>query len=189
MSVPDEGRARRFLEPMKGALTVFLLHDTMSRERLGRWLLGCAAALSLYTTVLDTDAYFSANMDVLVGDARCPTGLVATLPEGDLEVESLVTLLTSRTAMLLLDDLNSLYSLAPEGQSARRLGAFVRMVAYNARVNGSWAVATAYRTDLGDTRAPNRRSLVSAGDILVDTEIEGGSLKLKWPNGDVYFAK
>lgn len=110
-----------------------------------------------------------------------------TLPEGGLEVSSLVPLLSSKTAMLLVDDLNSLYSLAAGG--ARQLGALMRMFSYNARLNGTWAVATAYMAELEERRTPNPRSVVTAGDVLVDTQMDGESLKLTWPDGAVYFAK
>lgn len=187
MSVPDESQASKLLAPMKGALTVFLLHDAESREHLSRCLLGCAGVLSIETTVLDTDAYFASNMDLLVGKAPAPTGQLMTLPEGGLEVSSLVPLLSSKTAMLLVDDLNSLYSLAAGG--ARQLGALMRMFSYNARLNGTWAVATAYMAELEERRTPNPRSVVTAGDVLVDTQMDGETLKLTWPDGAVYFAK
>jgi hypothetical protein len=191
MSLPTSEQAARFLSPLKGSLTVVLLHDAQSRGTLSSFLLGCASRMPLEATVLDVDAFYCANMATLVDEGRgVPKGEAVLLPDHELEVTSLIPLLTSKRQLLVIDDLNSLYSLAPDGRRSRELTVFLRLLAYNARLNGSWAVATAYRANVeDDTRAASQRSIPAVGDIVVDTEVKNGSMKLKakglWPGDEL----
>ena len=115
------------------------------------------------------------------------------LPEQDFRVSSLLPLLASRRELTIIDDLNSLYSLATNGRKSHQLAILMRLLSYNARVNDSWVIATAFQTEL-DARQQQRtsqRSLTALGDLLIDTSFRGDVLKLKgaaikdeWPNGE-----
>ena len=89
-------------------------------------------------------------------------------------------MLSSKRELIIIDDLNSLYSLASDGRKAHQLAILMRLLSHNARVNGSWVIATAFRTELGARQgAANQRSLTALGDLLVDTDFRDGSLKLR----------
>jgi len=146
--------------------------------------------MPLEATVLDVDAFYSANMPSLVDEGELPRGEAVLLPEGELRVSSLLPLLSSKRQLLVIDDLNSLYSLAPDGRRSRELAVFLRLLSFNARTNDTWAVATAYKTNIEDrVSAPTQRSISAAGDITVDTELEEGSLRLTakglWPGEEI----
>lgn len=167
------------------------MHDVRTKLPLSRFLLTCATLNSLETTVLDTDAFYSSNMDRLVDGVSPPEGDLMLLPEQDFEATSLVTLLSSRRQMLIVDDINSLYSLASDSLRLQQLTIILRMLSYNARSNNSWVISTAYRTELDQRKSEaNQRLLTASGNLLVDTEFRDGSLKLRpnsghyWPDGE-----
>jgi hypothetical protein len=182
MSIPTKEQAGRFLAPLKGSLAIILLHEIQVKARLSSFLLRCAGLQSLDTTILDADAFYCTNMEWFAGDTQSVDGEVLLLPEMDFEVSSLLPLLSSGRRLLLIDDLNSLYSLASDGRRWQQLTIMMRLLSHNAKMNGSWAVATAYRTELesGQT-GTNQRSLTALGDLVIDTRSEAGSVKLK-PN-------
>jgi len=189
MSIPTKEQATRFLAPLKGKATVVLLHDTRARMQLDRFMLGCAGLQRMTTTVLDADAFYSSNMDRFAEETRSiPMGELLLLPEQDFEVQSLLPLLSSKREMLIIDGLNSLYSLASDGRKSQQLSIFMKLLSHNARMNGSWVVATAFRTELGRKQEEqNHRSLTALGDLLIDTDFQGGAVRLKghWPNREL----
>ncbi|HEV2389960.1 MAG TPA: hypothetical protein VGS04_04465, partial [Nitrososphaerales archaeon] len=118
-------------------------------------------------------------------------GEVLLLPERGFEVGSLVSLLSSKRQILIIDDLNSLYSLASDVRKSHQLTILMKLLSHSARMNGSWAVATAYRAELDSKQgATSKRSLTALGDLLVDTETYGDSLTFRssfkghWTNGE-----
>jgi len=192
MSIPTDEHASRFFAPLRGSLTILLLHDPRAKLPLGRFLLGCASLKPMNTTVLDADAFYCSNMDSFADYIQSiPKGEALLLPEREFEVNSLLPLLSSKRELLIIDDLNSIYSLASDGRRSQQLTIFMRLLSHNARMNGSWVIATAYRPELGQKQgAANPRSLTTLGDLLVDTDYQSGSFKLRagfkghWPNGE-----
>jgi hypothetical protein len=192
MSIPAKEQVNRFLAPLRGNLTVLLLHDVQAKIELSRFILRCASMRPMNMTILDADAFYCTNADRLTEDARSITEAeVLLLPEKDFEVNSLLTLLSSKRELLVIDDLNSLYSLATDARKSHQLTILMKLLSYNARLNNSWVIATAYRTELGAKQErANQRSLTALGDVLVDTDFRRGSLKLKggfkgrWPNDE-----
>jgi len=190
MSIPAKEQASRFLAPLRGTLTVLLLHDTRAMLPICRLLLGSAGAMSLRTSVLDTDAYYCANIDRFADDARSITDGLFLLPD-KFEASSLIPLLSSEPELLVVDDLNTLYSLATDGRKIHQLAIMMRLLSHNARLNGSWVVAIAYKTEGAKSEEANRRSLTSFADLVVDVAVRDGSLRLKagfksgWPNDEL----
>jgi hypothetical protein len=192
MSIPTKEQANRFLAPLRGSLTILLLHDIQAKMQLTRFLLQCAHLQSADTTVLDADAFYCTNINRFAEDAKSVAKAeLLLLPEQGFEVASLLPLLSSKREMLIIDDLNSLYSLASDGRRSHQLTVLMRLLSHNARMNRSWVVATTYKTNLGNKQgAASQRSLTSLGDLLLDTELRGTSLWLKasfkgqWPNGE-----
>ena len=142
-------------------------------------------------TVLDADAFYCSNMDALADDGQpISKGEALLLPERDFEVSSLLPLLSSKRELIIIDDLNSIYSLASDGRKSQQLSILMRLLSHNAKMNGSWVIATAYRAELGQKQGANLRSVTALGDLVVDTDYQADSLKLKaafkghWPNGE-----
>jgi hypothetical protein len=193
MSIPTKEQAGRFLAPLKGNLTIILLHDIQAKIRLSRFLLACASLESLDTTVLDTDLFYCTNMENLAEEAQSISKAeLLLLPEQDFEVSSLLPLLSSRRQLIIIDDLNSLFSLASDSRKAHQLAILMRLLSRNSSVNASWVIATAFRTELGTKQVgQNQRSLTALGDLLVDTDFRDGSLRLKaefkgrWPGDEL----
>jgi hypothetical protein len=192
MSIPTKEQTSRFLAPLRGSLSILLLHETQAKVNLSRFILRCASLQSIDTTILDADAFYCTNMERFAEDAQSISrGEVLLLPERDFEVSSLLPLLSSRAQLLIVDDLNSLYSLASDTRKSQQLTILMKLLSHNARMNGSWAIATAYRTELDNKQsAMNQRSLTALGDLLIDTDSHADSIKLKssfkghWTNGE-----
>jgi hypothetical protein len=201
MSIPTREQASKFLAPLRRNLVILLLHDIQAKTQLSRFILDCARLQSLDMTILDTDAFYSSNIDKLIdhgddGIQSIPQAEVLLLSEGDFEVTSLLPLISSNRRLIIIDDLNSLYSLATDGVKSNQLRILMKLLSYNARLNDSWVIAAAYRTELttaaGGSRQEktNRRSLTALGDLLVETYSRDGSLKLKselpgyWPGNE-----
>lgn len=193
MSIPTKEEASRFLDPLRGSLTILLLHDIQAKTRLSRFLLRCANLQPMDTTVLDADAFYCTNIDRFAEDAQSVAKAeLLLLPEKDFEVNSLLPLLSSRRELLIIDDLNSLYSLASDGRKSHQLTILMKLLSRNAKLNDSWVIATAYRAELGAKQGgASQRSLTSLGDLLVETDLREGSLQLRarfkglWPNDEL----
>ena len=193
MSVLTKEQAYRFLTPLRGNLTILLMHDVQTRMKLSSFLLRCASLQSADTTILDADAFFCTNIDRLPEDGlSIARAELLLLPKQDFEVSSLLPLLSSKRELLIIDGLNSLYSLASDGRKSHQLTILMNMLSRNASSNKSWVVATAYRTEQSARQGgTNQRSLAGLGDLLVDADLRGGSLKLRagfkgrWPNDEL----
>jgi hypothetical protein len=183
MSIPAMAQVNSFLAPLKGRVAVLLLHDRETKMTLSRFLMRCAYIRAADTIILDVDAFYCTNTDLLTekmndnGRFLTKTEIVL-LPEKRFKVSYLTPLVSSKTQILILDDLNSLYSLASSSRKSHELSVFMKLLSHNARMNNSWVIGTAYRTE-GTAASTNGRSLARLGDALVDTELRGGSLLFK----------
>ncbi len=192
MSIPTKEQANRFLVPLRGNVAILLLHDARVKVPLTRFILSCASLHSLATTVLDTDAFYCTNIERLANYSTSVTNEVLLLPEGDFEAISLLPILSSKKrALLIIDDLNSLLSLASGSRRLQQLMIIFKLLSHNATMNTSWVLATAYRTELLSGKSePTQRSLTTFGDLIIDTEFRDGSIQLRasfkdnWPNGE-----
>jgi hypothetical protein len=168
------------------------MHDIMAKMQLSSFLLRCASIQSADTTVLDADAFYCTNIDRFPEDVlSIARAELLLLPEQDFEVSSLLPLISSKREFLIIDGLNSLYSLASDGRKSHQLTVLMKLLSRNASSNKSWVVATAYRTEQSARQGgTNQRSLTGLGDLLVDADFHGGSLKLRggfkgrWPNDE-----
>ena len=195
MSIPATEQVNSFLAPLKGKVAVLLLHDRETKMTLSRFLMRCAYVQAADTIILDADAFYCTNIDLLTekmnDDGRFLTKTeMVLLPEKRFKVSHLAPLVSSKTQILILDDLNSLYSLASASRKSHELSVFMKLLSHNARMNRSWVIGTAYRTERTTTASTNGHSLAGLGDVLVDTELREGSLLLKasfkdyWPNNE-----
>lgn len=167
------------------------VQDAQTRQALGGLILACAA---LYpdAVILDVDAFYCANIDEFPRQAESARNAeVLLLPPGELEVASLPPILLARRKLVVIDDLNSLSSLAVDGVRSHQLEALMSILSYNTRINNSWLIATTFRTEAGSKRTKARRSLSELGDVLVEAQLGEGLLKLKtgqasgWPGNEL----
>ena len=184
-----------FLAPLKGSVTILFLHDKETKTALSRFLMRCAYLRAANTSILDADAFYCTNIDKLTenmnddGHFLSETEILL-LPEKTFRVGHLTPLITSKTQVLILDDLNSLYSLASSNHKSHELFVFMKLLSYNARMNKSWVIATAYRAERSAQTSREGRSLAGLGDLLVDANLHEHSLLLKagfgrqWPNNE-----
>ena len=182
MSIPTKEQASRFLAPLKGSLAILLLHETQAKAKLSRFMLRCASLQSIDTTILDSDAFYCTNMERFAEDAQSISegrGARSCL-NGASRWARWCRCSLRRGRSLIIDDLNSLYSLASDGRKSHQLTILMKLLSHNARMNGSWAIATAYRAELDRKQsAMNQRSLTALGDLLIDTDRRAGSIRLK----------
>ena len=196
MSVVTNDLASAFLAPLKGNFALLLWHDIKTKTDLSRLIVGCLQHQPGPSMILDSGVFYSTNVKRITDGSGLAEARISLLPEGDFEVSALLPLVSSEVKLLVIDDLNSLYSLAADGRRLHQLTVLLKMLSYNARINDTWVIATASRTDASPRREDaNQRSLATAGDMVVDAESKGNSLTLKarfmswWPRGElaVYF--
>jgi hypothetical protein len=191
MSVLTKDLASRFLAPLKGRVALILIHDVTAKMAVGRLMLGCANLHPTETAVLDVDAFYCTNLDRLAGAEGAGATELMIPPPGAFEVRSLLPLLSSKRRLVIIDDLNSLRSLAVGESGGHQLTILMGLLSYVARTNGSWVLATAYRTDGGGRRRDERRSLTAFGDTTLDTYVLDGATRLRaesgtsWPGGEL----
>ncbi|MDA4131690.1 MAG: hypothetical protein OK454_00995 [Thaumarchaeota archaeon] len=95
MSIPTKEQASRFLAPLRGSLSILLLHETQAKVSVSRFMLRCASLQAIDTTILDADAFYCTNMERFAEDAQsiAKGEVLLLLPEQEFEVSSLVPLL------------------------------------------------------------------------------------------------
>jgi len=173
LSVPTTEEAAAFLSPLKGRVALASFHDKDTKMRTINFLMACASKLRIETRILDTDAFCSTLISQLSdgtsGDFLDHTRIV--LPANGFDVGYLPLLISSKTGLFIIDDLNSLFSLASVKSESHRLFAIMKIISYHAKMNKSWVIATAYRSDWNRTPNANQRSLESLADLI----LEGGT--------------
>lgn len=160
-------------------------HDKDTKIRAINFLAGCASRLAIETRILDMDAFCSTRVQHLVDNTNIgfldSTRLL--LPSHGFDLESLPSLISSRTGLLILDDLNSLFSLASTKSESHQLFAIMKIISYHARITKSWVIATAYRSDWNRPAKTTQRSLESLADLTLESRSEDGSTKPKAASG------
>jgi hypothetical protein len=193
ISVPTKELAERFLAPLRGLVAILAVKDAQAKASLTNLVMSCATLFPSSTTILDVDAFYCANIDRFPESAMSARDaeLLLPPPAHDLDVPSLARLLLSSRRLLVIDDLNSLHSLASDDVRSHQLSILMKFLSNNARINGTWVIATAYRTELQAKQAKTKRSLFSLGDTLIEVHLSDGFLKLKarlttdWPSNEL----
>jgi hypothetical protein len=195
MSIPTNEELTRFLAPLKGRVTMISFHDKETKVQVINFLTRCASRLKAQTRILDMDAFCSTQVQQLVDvkDSDFLDRAEILLPIHGFEAESLASLITSETEFLIIDDLNSLFSLASARSQSHQLFALMKILSYHARINGSWVFATAYRSVPTKPSKINKHSLGSLADLAIETLPGDGSITLKgpaeskWPDNEFVF--
>jgi hypothetical protein len=204
MSVPTSRQAFAFLGPLRGRTSVFITPSRRRNSNVARFLLGCLAASRTRTIIFDTSSFYGTNIrkltESLPKDFLQQSALIAP-QEGLVLEESLAELLDLKTGAILIDDLNALHHLLSSDRrnsGIRQLFTFLRLLSYQARINGTSVLVTLYRAEPDSTPAKHvRRSLSAAADLQVSTDDNSGRITFRcsevkgWPNSvfsaPVYF--
>jgi len=132
-------------------------------------------------TVLDLDAFYSANADVifasLPGAVAESTNIRVPEPGADIEGE-FAEVFESTQKAVLVDSLNSLYHLVSQedGSSrSRKLTFAVASLSYLARTNDMTVILTMYRRG-GFSRSGTGRSISNLSDVTASVEVRGDVL-------------
>ncbi len=188
-------RAKSFLDPLRGKLSVFVVKDRPSGLLLGRLLTSCASSLNSPYAVLDLDAFYASNFDFMK-DSDLPAGHNAArfqIPEvGSKVSEALLGFLRQgESKVLILDNLNSFFHLLSAEHptsAARKLTFATAVMSQIARTNGVAFLCTIYERD-GPIRRNRPRSFSENGDATVSVKVDEGRLVLRcrrgtlWPSG------
>ena len=194
MRVPTDEELTSFLAPLRGKVTIISFHDKDTKVRTFTFLTSCASKLKAKMQVLDMDAFCSIHVQRLVDvkNSEFPTGMEILLPIHGFSTESLASLIPS-TEFLIIDDLNSLFSLSSASSQSHQLFAMMKLISYHARINDSWVLATAYRSAPTKLTKTNKHSLESLADFALEATSRDGAITLKgaavtgWPDDGFAF--
>jgi hypothetical protein len=195
-------RARAFLDPLRGKITTFFVADRLVNLSLSTLILTCVTAAGAACEVVDMDAFYASNSDLL--SAALPReGLERVslyVPKVGTSGDDLVMKLFDRGQqphkdILILDDLNTLFHLLSSDNSSsagRKLAFLIALQSFVRRTNRTTALATVYERE---KPIPGRRSksFSELADTNVSVAHSGDELILKcergaaWPGGTLSF--
>ena len=159
-----------FFGPLKGKTTTFLVDGREANIQFARTVMGLLSAASSGCAVLDLDAFYSSDSDLIFsalgGAAAKSSVLRVPEPGSDMENE-FSTLFELQQKIIIVDSLNSLYHLISkdEGSSrSRKLAFAVASLSYLAKTNGKTVIMTMYRRE-GFFRRGTGRSISGLSDV------------------------
>jgi hypothetical protein len=193
MSLSGE-QSSSFFGPLKGKTSTFLVDGREANIKFARTVVGMLSAASDACAVLDLDAFYSSDSDLIFsplgGTAAKSSVLRVPEPGSDAENE-LSTLFELQQDIIIVDSLNSLYHLISldEGSSrSRKLAFAVASLSYLARTNGKTVIMTMYRRE-GFLRGGTGRSISWLSDVTASVAVRGSDLVVRvergsaWPGG------
>ncbi len=179
---------------MAGRTATFLIEGREANLDFARALVGLVAQAGYSCTVLDLDAFYSSNADVIFPSLSRAAAESSTVrvPEPGSDVKGeFARLFESDQKMIIVDSLNSLYHLISQedgSSSSRKLTFAVAGLSYFARTNGRSVMLTMYRRE-GFTRSGTGRSISALSDMTASVEVRGNELTARverghaWPGG------
>lgn len=190
MRLPSLRQANAFFAPLKHKTTTFVVEGREANLQLAQFILNLAACLKLRVLVLDTDAFYAANV-VLVSETQPEVqkrGVFIRIPTKDLKLEDwLVDSLFTRYELLIVDDLNTLHHLLSslEARSGSRKLHFIgRTLSYLARSDNRTVILTLYKSVMDSTtRGQSKRSLSKQSDLVISVELHDSSIRFTCDQG------
>lgn len=162
--------------------------------RFARTVVGLLAQTGYHCAVLDLDAFYSSNADIVLsplsGASAESTSVRVPEPGADIECE-FARLFEAEQKVVVVDSLNSLYHLVSreDGTSrSRKLMFAVASLSYLARTNSKAVILTMYKRE-GFTRSGKGRPISTLSDVTASVEIRGTELTVNvgrgqaWPGG------
>jgi hypothetical protein len=193
------GEPQSFFGPLMGKTTTFMLEGRQANLAFARMMAGFLAQTRSPCAILDLDAFYSSNSDLILSsmDADTAASTIIRVPEpgSDVEIE-LATLFEAQHRVIIIDSLNSLYHLVSleDGSSrGRKLTFALASLSYLARTNGKAVILSMYRRE-GLFRARSGRSISNLSDATALVDVRERELKIRsergpaWPGG-VFFSR
>jgi hypothetical protein len=179
MRLPSPRQANAFFAPLKHKTTTFVVEGREVNLQFAQLILNLASSLKWRVLVLDTDAFYAANI-ILVSEKQPDfqkRGVFIRIPTKDSKLEDwLVDSLFARCELLILDDLNTLHHLlsALEAKSgSRKLHFIERTLSYLARLDNKTVILTLYKSVMDSTtHGESTRSLSKQSDLVVSVELQ-----------------
>ncbi len=191
MSLSDR-QSRLFLEPLEGKTTAFRINDRLANLKFGAAMLRLLAGGRQGCRLLDLDAFYSSNLQVLAKGVPPDslTGFDIMLPEpgSDTEAALAATFLEGGNRPLLIDSANSLYQLLSASNpraATRKFAFFISALSSWAKSNGRPAVASFYDRRPA-TRRKASRSLADVFDNSVSLSAKPDGLAFRCERGSAW---
>jgi len=193
-------QTRLFLAPLQGKTTVFLVADRRTNLLLGKLVLSSLVANGTSCIILDTDAFYASNSELLAeGISRPDLGnLRLYVPKvGTTSEEAALELFKGYGGRaVIIDNLNSFYhTLSSENRSSagRKLTFLVALLSFLGHANGTTVFVTTYEREK-PTIPRHTRPFSGLGDVSISTRCAGDRLILEcesgttWPDGTLSFS-
>lgn len=189
------GEHRSFFGPLTGRTTTFVLEGRQANLAFARTVVGLLASAGVPCAVLDLDAFYSSNSDIIFSsmDELTAGSSVIRVPTPGANVEvQLSSLFEVQQQVIIVDSLNSLYhliSLEDGSSRGRKLTFTLSSLSYLARANGKAIVLSMYKRE-GSYGAATGRSISSLSDVTALVDASGPELKIRctrgpaWPGGE-----
>jgi len=189
-----EQHAQSFLAPITGRTTTFLIESRQANLSFARVFMGLLVQAETACAVVDLDAFYSSNSDLIFLSPGSPFAEQAIIsvpaPGANLERE-FSSLFEVEQRVVVIDSLNTLYHLISQedGSSrSRKLAFAIASLSYLARTNEKAVILSMYRRE-GFSRGGTGRSISSLTDGTVSVDIRGQEMILRnergtgWPGG------
>lgn len=186
-----------FTEPLRGKAITFLVSDRQTNLSLMKCVTAAVTATARGCTILDIDAFFSANSDqILAGLPPNITKLVRiSVPDPNSDTESEFSkVFRTDSEVIIIQSLNTLYHLFQSsgvGSRTRKVGFAIACLSYFAKTGGKVVSVIMYGRDkVMKIGGGGSISDFSDATILVESTPRGLSLKCErgvlWPAGEFY---
>lgn len=192
-------QVRVFLGPLQGKVAVFLVPDRISNLALGQLFLSSLEAGGKTCTILDIDAFYASNSDLLAKSISggLTENLWLYIPEVGTGAEDIVLHLLKerRSDVIIVDNLNSffhLFSFDDRNSASRKFTFLMALLSYAAHSNNVSVLTTMYEREKPIPRRRDR-SFSELGDVSLTVRHAGGRLTLRcdqcasWPDGTLSF--
>lgn len=190
MSFSEED-GKTFFGPLKGQTAIFLLGDRQDSLDFARTVAWLGARADGGCVILDLDALYSSDADIIF--PRAPgTNTTVRTPSPEAEVDSdFATLFSAPEEIVVIDSLNSLYHLmsAEDGRSRGRKFTFaMASLSFWAKTDGKAVVMSMYRRETFG-RSQTNRSISNLSDVTASVALRGNELTVRadrgkaWPGG------
>lgn len=185
-------KAALLLDPLAGKTAIFLLHDRSSNLDLASAILPPLAEGKEGCSILDLDAFYSSNIDVVAaGVSAGRMGRVELrVPEAGSNIELTLAdlFLDASSRPLIIDSVNTLYQLlAAENPrpSSRKFAFLAAAMSSWARANGRTVISSTYERRTA-TRKKTARSLYEMFDVVISVSRQARGLAMRCERGNAW---
>lgn len=180
------------LDPLVGKTTVFLLEDRSSNLDLANAILPTLARGKEGCSILDLDAFYSSNIDVI--GSRMPAGRMERVelrvPEAGANIERVLAdlFLDASIKPLIIDSANTLHQLLASQNprpSSRKFAFLAAAMSSWARANAGMVLSSTYERGTA-THKRSTRSLYETFDVVISVSRKARGLAMRCERGNAW---